>query len=419
MNRLKYILTLTFCILSLFASGQHPIKKYVQEKSVRITTIAPESTNFSDLEAVGKAINNAKIVMLGEQDHGDAPTFLAKTRLIKYLHEQKGFNILAFESDFFSLNHEWDWVMKGNLSVGTFVRRNITHFWSLCDACSPLLYEYIPASLHTNSPLIITGFDDIMNTRKLIPQLDSVIHSLQLPITNNKNYDKSIYPLIESWYNYTHDSITNNRIDEYLVVIKSQMLEKMQANDFWIKTIENFIRINHRFYNGERDYWRHMNERDSQMAINLKWLNEVKYPNEKIIVWAHNYHVSKYAGNYPDKFLNPAKTMGSIFTSDPTVMNNTYIIAFTSYQGTAGRIGQKPYKIKNPKSNSLENWINKTYDYAFIDFKKFNFTNADAKTPFYMSGSTKGNRYHDSQLAEWTKIYDGVFYIKDMYPCQK
>jgi erythromycin esterase-like protein len=41
--------------------------------------------------------------LLGEQNHGDAPALFAKTKLVKYLHEKHGFNILAFESDFYGL----------------------------------------------------------------------------------------------------------------------------------------------------------------------------------------------------------------------------------------------------------------------------------------------------------------------------
>ena len=84
-----------FFILSSYLNFLHAqdIKEYVLKNTNAILTNQPDSTNYTDLEAIGNAIADSRIVLMGEQDHGDAPTFLAKTRLIKYLHEKKGFNI--------------------------------------------------------------------------------------------------------------------------------------------------------------------------------------------------------------------------------------------------------------------------------------------------------------------------------------
>ena len=100
----KILCLILFIFLYNQSFSQELIKNFVQQNQRSISTISPDSINYEDLDPIGNAIGNSTIVMLGEQDHGDAPTFLAKTRLIKYLHEKKGFNVLAFESDFFAFN---------------------------------------------------------------------------------------------------------------------------------------------------------------------------------------------------------------------------------------------------------------------------------------------------------------------------
>lgn len=98
-----------FCLLHN-ARSQNNIEQYVHEHAFPIASINHDSTNYADLEVIGRAIGNARVVMLGEQDHGNAATFQAKTRIIKYLHEQKGFDVLAFEGDFFGMNYGWEQV---------------------------------------------------------------------------------------------------------------------------------------------------------------------------------------------------------------------------------------------------------------------------------------------------------------------
>ena len=143
------------CLICLAASpvySQNLIRRYVNEKSVPVTTIEPDSNNYKDLEPIGNAIGDDRIVMLGEQSHGDAPTFLAKTRLIKYLHEKKGFNVLAFESDFFGLNDGWERINKTGPGIIDFIMDNVYGVWTLCNTTSDLLYKYLPGSIKTNTP---------------------------------------------------------------------------------------------------------------------------------------------------------------------------------------------------------------------------------------------------------------------------
>jgi erythromycin esterase-like protein len=255
----------------------------------------------------------------------------------------------------------------------------------------------------------------------LFPILDSVLKRQQAPITERPNYQTEIYPLISKWYNHVKDTVMIEKCITYIKEIKQQLGNIKESNGFWPLIADNLLAFieQMRTIRLKNEYWKHMNVRDSQMAINLKWLSEVKYAGKKIIVWAHNYHVSKYGGHYPQAFLNEAKTMGSCYTSDAAMRNQTYVLGFTSYQGTEGRLSTKPVKIPAPQKNSLENWMNKDYGYAFLNFQDYNKLNSQKQESFYMSGSVMGGAAdHRNEMAEWTNVYDGVFYIKDMYPCK-
>src|SRR5690606_15558489 len=92
-----------FYVMPILLPVDKEIRAYVKENLVPIRTIDPGDLDFEDLQALQTSVGNSSVILLGEQDHGDAPTFLAKTRIIKFLHQQMGFDVLVFESDFYGL----------------------------------------------------------------------------------------------------------------------------------------------------------------------------------------------------------------------------------------------------------------------------------------------------------------------------
>lgn len=383
---------------------------------VQIKDISPYNEDYSELEAIGDAIGDAKIVMLGEQGHGDAPTFLAKSKIIKYLHEEKGFNVVAFEADFFGLNAGWDSLYKTDAAIDSFVRGNILPLWTACDACQEFLFEYLPGTFQTDHPLQLSGFDSQLylnySVDSLSSKLDSVFRYYDLPVTRTPEYTAVILPYIDSttlWYQPFIDTNQFAKSHEYYTQIRQELLTKLSKDSFWVLIMDNLIAANTQFsiYSTKGKTVPYYEVRDKQMADNIAWLSRVKYPDEKIIIWAHNFHISKQ--NLDTNESSYGKTsMGGFMSRDSALIAQTYVLGFTSYSGSYGTIWGPLFSTRH-KKKSFESWVDDSYFYGFLDFTPYPGNHSEE---FWMKGET---HYHFKEA--WMQKYDGYFYIRTMYPC--
>ena len=413
-----WLFLLIIIVITSPLKAQEDPEQYVRREVKQISTIDPASTDTIDMSVLSVAINDARIVMLGEQDHGDANTFLAKLRIIKYLHEKMGFNVIAFESDFFALNEGWVGLSKDSASMVSFLNGNIFPIWTYCPAAAPLFRTYIPQSFSKGLPLQVTGFDDQMilfySGKYLKQKLDSVFRSLQLPLTKDPGYADllaTIDSLRTSYGVQKPLSASYARWEGKIAQIRNEIGKVLPVDDFWVRVIDNLISETNAFQVYDRNHQDARRTRDYQMAENLLWLANKKYPSEKIIVWAANYHIARYADSVSEK--KNLATMGHYFSKMSTAPK-TYILGFDSYQGSAGRLGYKSYSISKPRKKSFENWIPSNWAYAFVDFNNWQERHAPNATKFFMKGLG-----HMSFETNWQHYYDGVFFIREMTSCSK
>jgi erythromycin esterase len=422
----KLIPFILLCITYNISQAQDIIKNYVKQNTHQVLTIEPDSTDYSDLKSIGDAIGDKRIVLLGEQSHGDAVTFLAKSRLVKYLHEKKGFNVLAFESDFVSLTGGWDKLEKNKTAIDSFVKGNIFPIWTLCHTCDNLFYKYILQTQTSASPLQLAGFDCQLHGRYVYKNLKLSLQTTLL----NLSYASTVKNDIDTILKYTDSLVLSTFMKNksyYASVIASLdtilTMDKMnhELSDWSLIVLKNLIAQsnNMRIYTSgplPNHYYR-----DKQMAENIEWLVSQKYTNEKIIVWAHNAHIAK---NYGYDYKNASEQnfmMGDFLYSKPSVAKEMYILGFTSYKGKTAWTSSKLFgtTVAKPKKNSFERWINNGYDYAFVDFTKYNMQNPDKTEAFSMKASIASvGRQHNNYVHLWTKIFDGIFFIREMYGCK-
>lgn len=397
------------------------IKAYVQFNAVPIESVAPDVSDNEDLEPIASAIGDARIVMLGEQDHGDGPTFGAKTRLVKYLHEQKGFDVLVFEDDFFALSLGFDAFWKSPDSIRAHLHEDVYSMWTACQSCRSLFDDYIPGQSQGAHPLLVAGMDGQMDFPYSVQFLgrvvDSMVRTSAIAFGHDPSYARVFLPLLDSlthplWYKRAQPFQLVD-LGKYLAQVRTEMGRTRDTNDVSMVLVENLIMENKEFQAFERkDAPLALRIRDEVMAKNLRWLVTHKYRGQKVIVWAANNHISKFPVGPLLTGDSRVPSMGKLFTQDSVLDKETYVIGFTAYSGDGGRLGLRKYAIDPAPVTSFEAWINPNYAYAFVDFTKFK------GGPIYTQKKFEMRYWYYRSFAElWNRVFDGIFFVRETHGC--
>ena len=123
-----------------------------------IRTIDPVDTNYQDLAFLKDKLKGIDLVMLGEQDHGDGATFLAKSRLIQFLHQEMNFDVLLFESGIYDCFNLWKNISETPTMLPSDFNGALFHFWGGSNETKDLR-TYIMQHAQSAHPLILGGFD--------------------------------------------------------------------------------------------------------------------------------------------------------------------------------------------------------------------------------------------------------------------
>ena len=405
---MKNALLLLCLLFSTILSAQSTLEEQISSKLVNLHQVSYGNENFEGFDQIKQAIGDAEIVMLGEQSHGEGTTYETKIKLIKYLHQEMGFEILAFESGFYECHKAWKLIEEGH-DVRDALGRSIFDLWSVVEEFKPLVY-YIEKELKNGTPLMISGFDnqllDKLGTNYFVKDLTSYINSFQEAAV----YGEELEELQKIFNHIKNGDLKRIKKKEAIATIaflnKIEVLIKAkQVNDlssFWLQSVKNLksfisdLKL-------DTDY------RDELMSDNLIWLKE-KYPNKKIICWGATSHFLYNSSEIRMK-SKAMQVLAANYYKDHTMMGDyikekygdkVYTIGFTAYEGDYGLSGGKA--INPPLENSLELLIgNAAADNYFLPLKGLSLEG-------YLSRPL-GNFYMKTDIS---KVMDGVIFNRKM-----
>lgn len=430
------LLLLATPLVSQPAPEHDPRVAWLAKNAVPIRSVDPSDGDFRDLERLRATLEGVRVVMLGEQSHGDGTTFLGKTRLIRFLHEQMGFNVLAFESGLYDCPKAWEYLVKGE-EPRAALSRGIFAIWTRSREVQPLL-DYIGKESKGAHPLMLAGVDSQTTgsaaEQYLAADLAAYLSRLDPKLAEGEEWDrvarvigqlnKSAWETREAPVpSATEQEAFARTIEHWRSLIAER--DKAPATQPWSGSFWRQLLASLRAFAEEE--WRTdytvpignspsavFTMRDVQMGKNLVWLANERYPKEKIIVWAATGHnaraLSTIKTNDPrlTRLYSAWTPMGEI--ARKTLGDELYSLAFLSHTGEAARYGVKAATPVTSSRDSLEDLFSRaSFQTAFLDFRH----------------PPRGARWLHTQLtakflgytemqADWTHVVDGVLFVERM-----
>ena len=406
-------LTIKFALIAMAISAGMLTHAAQLPHTFKLKSIAPENHQFDDLAPVGRAVGNAQLVVLGEQTHGEGDVYSLKVRLVEYLHEVKGFNVLVMESGLF------DGTSIGKMSTDgkdllDNAPDNIFFVYSKTVQARPI-FSYLDGQRKAGTPMAFASFDSQhsgkLSQSHLVDQLGEFLtrSGSVLPQSDEwRNFKELSQPLFA--FNRTappaaaQDSYFHLVDQAFICLGTNDKPELVEQSAYWRRVVASLRSQATRFWKTGSDSMADLNLREEASADNLLWLMRQVYPGKKMIIWTHDVHGQKAA-------LYPGIKGAMQRVREQMPESRFYHAYFTAYSGDyTDYLTGATVHIGEHGPHSLESTLHGAgYNYGFVDLL--------AKgTPLRHRLLDGNDRTFPTNRVELGDFADGVFYIDTMHP---
>lgn len=412
---------------------------WLKAHAIPVRSIDPTDNDFTDFEPLKQVIGDARIVLLGEQTHDDGLTFLAKTRLIKFLHQEMGFDVLTWESGFYDVAKAWELIQAGE-DAAAAMRQASFPIWTEVEE-TRALFEYIGAVARTSKPLALAGIDcqltGTVSRDFLVSDLRTFLHDIGLDTSILEAETPLTRGLDELTANRSRTSATDFVVPDSAFVEAASELQKRIASAatsereglraFWARLLTNVrqeaLRLPDKLAwhdstatEEERAeaFSRMWNLRAIQMGENMLWLAREGYRDHKIIGWQATAHTTRNRDEIDARMpANPHRGTTSMgqFLWD-ALGQDMYVLGFTSYDLSA--FEPAPNSSQSEEIEFEELMQAAGFEYAIVDFRKLLPGGKWLREPII---SRPMANY--GMKARWPKVLDGMFYMREWKPATR
>ncbi|MFG0318649.1 MAG: erythromycin esterase family protein [Planctomycetota bacterium JB042] len=368
--------------------------------------------------------------MLGTPSYGDGAGFLLLSRLVRALHREKGFSVLAWESGLYDCH-----VMRRKLADPER-RTDEAASWGLhavfgaSAQCLPLV-RYARESLGGERPLRFAGIDPQFTGRGSEEWLGAFLAWLDAPDGANlpdalrTGLEKARRRLDFSPFFPTEDQLERDReivaaIERLVADPDGPWVRHHGATDvsFMLRTLRCFLvqaelRLRFRRPETRADGGR---LRARTIADNLVWLATERHPDARIVVWIEASHAARrptaVAIDDESVSFEGFRTAGD--AAREAFGDRARSILVTAGGGAAAIVNQPPFDLPAPPPGSFEELALRTgEELLFVDLRA---VPEDGPASFLRDQLAARPLSHRFGVARWPEICDGFLFVRTMTP---
>jgi erythromycin esterase len=279
---------------------------WIADHATPLASIDPVASS-SDLAPFITMAGSARVIGLGEGTHGSHEFFALKDRLLRHLVEDGGVTGFAIEAsmpDAFAIDH---YVRTGVGDPAVLLSRLYFWQWNTQEVADVIAWLRQWNQQHPERQVGFYGFD----MQFPAAAIDSVEHYAERRDATLLESVQSNYECLAPYLNDSHGQFAqaySTAGDSYwaqcqtkVTVVPALLQQYPSASPDYAVALEMSRIV---------VQWEALMEsrsadlRDAAMSDNVAWLLDREGPGGKLVLWAHNYHISRFPGSMGNSLAN-------------------------------------------------------------------------------------------------------------------
>ncbi len=370
------------CLASLVALAAHArprdgVAPWIHSHGIPLRTIEPSAfaegdaatdrDRFADLRPLAQVIGDSRVVILGEQAHAEGLTFLAKSRIVEFLHIELGFDVLCFESGVYDCDRAWRAIRSGTHAIAA-MRDAVFPIWTHAAEVVPLM-EFVEARARSERPLELCGYDCQLSGRFSAETLAADLAALDAratpPALDADAHERIAFAITRLTTDGAIDadaaSAARDAIARQLAALDLPAYAPIAESErsFWrrvLRSLDAQIAFVLAGSDPDRPLAERFNPRDICGGETLVWLANERFRGRKIIVWAASMHAVRRAEgivrvNGEEPYLG-VRTAGCV--ASETLGEALFVLSPIAGAGVAGNAFGRTWTVPQPPEDSIE-----------------------------------------------------------------